>query len=265
MSVWSLTTVIGTESEEEAASIHAASDDSGRSPATLPAKKRRRMNDRSLDMATSRKRGQKKLIVRVPKNWSCMTVISATKNGQRCRQKPLAQECLRVKGTSAAKLHSRMKALWHHLRTLQNSYGQSFRNMTSEEQKTEVLRLNKGAASGRKGAIKKQRIHSQFKDLVSEKMKEYVIQNRTQQTNMFRSITTSRVLQNLQLNRISVGERIERSIKLAPRVTTHSLLGKSVQSHVPRTWSPNWLDDVRPSLGERLKRLVRTRSAGVRR
>ncbi len=43
-------------------------------------------------------------------------------------------------------------------------YGQSFREMNSDEQQTEVVRLNKGAVSGMKGAIKKQRIHSQFKD-----------------------------------------------------------------------------------------------------
>jgi hypothetical protein len=67
-------------------------------------------------------------------------------------------------------------------------YGLSFRGMDCDEQKNEVVRLNKGAACGMKGAIKKQRIHSQFKDAVSEKMKAYVIQNRTQPSNMFRAV-----------------------------------------------------------------------------
>jgi hypothetical protein len=78
-------------------------------------------------------------------------------------------------------------------------YGASFRSMTSETQAMEVVRLNKGAASGMKGAIRKQRIDVQFKALVSDRMKAFLIENRTEPMKMFRTVTQPRVLQKLQL------------------------------------------------------------------
>ncbi len=78
-------------------------------------------------------------------------------------------------------------------------YGSAFRAMSNAEQLNEVARLNKGAVIGMKGAIKKQKIHSQYKDLVAERMKEYVIANRTQETKMFRTVQSSRAFQNLQV------------------------------------------------------------------
>jgi hypothetical protein len=59
-------------------------------------------------------------------------------------------------------------------------YEISFRSMSEAEQKLEVVRLNKGAATGMKGAIKKRKIDVQFKDLVKDKMKDFIIANRTQ-------------------------------------------------------------------------------------
>ncbi len=88
-------------------------------------------------------------------------------------------------------------------------YGLSFRSMTLDGQKSEVVRLNKGAANGMKGAIRKQRIDVQFKELVSDKMKAYLIANRTEQTRMFRAVTQTRVLQKLQIRFISIGEWVE--------------------------------------------------------
>jgi hypothetical protein len=73
----------------------------------------------------------------------------------------------------------------------------------------EVVGLNKGAATGMKGAIRKQRIDVQFKTLVSERMKEFLIQNRTQPQNMFRTATQPRILQKLQLRFLSIGEWVE--------------------------------------------------------
>ncbi len=84
-------------------------------------------------------------------------------------------------------------------------YGASFRSMDVEAQKLEVVRLNKGAATGMKGAIRKQRIDVQFKSLVSEKLKAHLIANRTEQKNMFRTITQPRILQKLQLKFLSGG------------------------------------------------------------
>ncbi len=88
-------------------------------------------------------------------------------------------------------------------------YGATFRSMTIDAQKMEVVRLNKGAASGMKGAIRLQRIDVQFKSLVSEKMKAYLIANRTDQKHMFRTITEPRILQKLQLKFLSIGEWVE--------------------------------------------------------
>jgi hypothetical protein len=88
-------------------------------------------------------------------------------------------------------------------------YGTAFRSMDVEAQKLEVVRLNKGAATGMKGAIRKQRIDVQFKSLVSEKLKAHLIANRTEQKNMFRTVTHPRTLQKLQLKFLSVGEWVE--------------------------------------------------------
>ena len=88
-------------------------------------------------------------------------------------------------------------------------YGASFRSMASETQAMEVVRLNKGAATGMKGAIRKQRIDVQFKTLVAGRMKEFLIQNRTQPQNMFRTVAPPRLLQKLQLRFLSIGEWVE--------------------------------------------------------
>jgi hypothetical protein len=81
--------------------------------------------------------------------------------------------------------------------------------MNAEQQKLEVDTLNKGAATGLKGAMKKNRIQVQFKTLVTEKMREYLVANRTDSCNMFRTITHTRVAQKLQLKYLSIGEWVE--------------------------------------------------------
>ncbi len=93
--------------------------------------------------------------------------------------------------------------------TDKTEFGLSFRAMNAEQQKSEVDTLNKGAATGLKGAIKKNRIQVQFKTLVSEKMRDYLVANRTDGCNMFRAITHTRVTQKLQLKFLSIGEWVE--------------------------------------------------------
>jgi hypothetical protein len=93
--------------------------------------------------------------------------------------------------------------------TDKTEFGVSFRAMTAEQQKIEVDTLNKGAATGLKGAMKKNRIQVQFKTLVTEKMREYLVANRTDASNMFRTITHQRVAQKLQLKFLSIGEWVE--------------------------------------------------------
>ncbi len=67
-------------------------------------------------------------------------------------------------------------------------YGITFRALSDDDRKLEVIRLNKGAASGMKGAIKKMRIDVQYKDLVSDKMKAFIESCRTEPVSMFRAV-----------------------------------------------------------------------------
>ena len=85
----------------------------------------------------------------------------------------------------------------------------AFRAMSNPDQVTEVERLNKGAVTGMKGAIRKQRIHSEYKDVVAERMQEYLKANRTPDTKMFRTVQTSALTQRLQVGRLLVGEWVE--------------------------------------------------------
>ncbi len=95
-------------------------------------------------------------------------------------------------------------------------FGISFRSMSEAEQKLEVVRLNKGAATGMKGAIKKRKIDVQFKDLVKEKMKDFIIANRTQQSGMFRAVPHTKHLQSMQIKFLSVGEWVEVEPDISP-------------------------------------------------
>jgi hypothetical protein len=150
------------------------------------------MQDKIVDKANSRKRGQTK-----SNRGKTKTILDN-------KAKRLTARETNIGGKTTFSVKSIMTSFKD-----TTEYGQSFRKMTCEEQTSEVSRLNKGAASGMKGAIKKQRIQSQFKELVTDKMKEYVIQNRTIQTDMFRAITASRVLYHMKLNHISVGEWVD--------------------------------------------------------
>jgi hypothetical protein len=78
--------------------------------------------------------------------------------------------------------------------------------MSADVKKEEVVRLNKGAASGVKGALKKMRIEVQYKDLVSDKMKEFIISSRTHQSSMFRAVPRTRLMQSMPIQFLSVGE-----------------------------------------------------------
>jgi hypothetical protein len=95
-------------------------------------------------------------------------------------------------------------------------YGCTFRALADDDQKLEVTRLNKGAASGMKGAIRKMRIDVQYKDLVSEKMKAFIVSSRTEQGSMFRAIPKSRVMQSMQIKFLSVGEWVEVQGDISP-------------------------------------------------
>ena len=180
------------------ASFHDASDESICSPATRPTKKRKRIDNLSVDKPRSRKRGKTKQV----RGKTKLIVAKA---------KRMSARESNIGGKTTFSVESIMTSFKD-----TTEYGQSFRNMTSEQQTTEVVRLNKGAAIGMKAAIKNQRITSQFKEVVTDKMKEYVIQNRTQPTEMFRAITASRVLHHMKLSHISVGEWVEVAADITP-------------------------------------------------
>ncbi len=104
-------------------------------------------------------------------------------------------------------------------------YGITFRAMCDDDQKLEVIRLNKGAASGMKGAIRKLRIDVQHKDLVSEKMKAFIVSSRTEQGSMFRAIPQTRVMQSMQIKFLSVGEWVEVQGDISPGWNTEGGIG----------------------------------------
>jgi hypothetical protein len=60
----------------------------------------------------------------------------------------------------------------------ETEYGQSFRNLSSCEQKKEEDRLNKGAVKGTKEAIKSKLIATKYTQLCADKMMEYLMQMR---------------------------------------------------------------------------------------
>ncbi len=79
-----------------------------------------------------------------------------------------------------------------------------------------MVRLNKGAATGMKGAIKKRKIDVQFKDLVKDKMRDFIIANRTQQNGMFHAVHQTKLLQSMQIKFLSVGEWVEVEPDISP-------------------------------------------------
>jgi hypothetical protein len=159
-------------SAEEAASIHPASDGSECSPASVPSKKKRAV-----------KRAKKQSNLPLPKK------VKLSANTGEKKTFTIAGVMLSFPDKT--------------------EYGSTFRAMTPEEQANEVLRLNKGAATGMKGAIKKNRINVLYKDLVSEKMRDHYIINRTDQHSMFRAAAQPREMHKLQLKFIFVGEWVE--------------------------------------------------------
>ncbi len=187
------------------ASFHGASDESICSPAPRPTKKRKRIENQSVNKPCSQKRGKTK------------QVIGKTKRGK-TKEAPIVAKAKRMSARESnigGKTTFSVDSIMTSFKDT-TEYGQSFRCMTSEQQTTEVVRLNKGAAIGMKAAIKNQRITSQFKDVVTDKMKEYVIHNRTQPTEMFRAFTASRVLHHMKLSHISVGEWVDVAADITP-------------------------------------------------
>jgi hypothetical protein len=91
----------------------------------------------------------------------------------------------------------------------ETEYGQSFRAMDADEQRAEVLRLNKGVDKGMKCVIKTKLLDDNYKTLVSEKLQAHLSQCRASPPSMFHAAPTSRIAVVHDATFLSVGEWVE--------------------------------------------------------
>ncbi len=91
----------------------------------------------------------------------------------------------------------------------ETEYGQSFTCLESNEQKKEVERLNKGAVKGTKEVIKSKLITQKYKQLVADKMREFLIEQCQAVSTIFRATPPSRPMALMSPTFISVGEWVE--------------------------------------------------------
>ena len=88
-------------------------------------------------------------------------------------------------------------------------YGQSFRAMNEEGQRTEVANLNKGAAKDMKGIIKNKILIVHYKPLVADKLRQYLTDSRVSQLSMFHATPKPGSMSIANLKFLSVGEWVE--------------------------------------------------------
>jgi hypothetical protein len=81
--------------------------------------------------------------------------------------------------------------------------------MNETDQVAEVARLNKCVDKGTNIAIKSKLITAKYKELLAEKMRQYLIDNRQPVQLMFRANNAARNLRLLSPEFISVGEWVE--------------------------------------------------------
>jgi hypothetical protein len=112
-----------------------------------------------------------------------------------------------------------------------SEYGKSFREMTSEEQQLEVVRMNKGAAKGLKTVIKSKLLDVNFKLLIASKMMEHLHESRTPMAKIFHVTpnTMNAVLSNP--NFISVGEWVEVDADRTPGFNSEGGIAVITQVH----------------------------------
>ncbi len=110
-------------------------------------------------------------------------------------------------------------------------YGASLRAMNETEQVAEVARLNKGVDKGTKIAIKTKLLTVKYKEMVAEKMRQYLIDNRQLVQSMIRANDSSRNLRLLSPEFISVGEWVEVDADRTPGWNSESGVGVVVSVH----------------------------------
>ncbi len=90
-----------------------------------------------------------------------------------------------------------------------SDFGASFRALNEADQKKELAQINLGAAKGIKGAVKS-KLLNQYKEMMANKMKEYIQSNMVKADDMFRAnAVTIRAAQILRPGFLSVGEWVE--------------------------------------------------------
>jgi hypothetical protein len=183
----------GCDNAEEGETIHSDCDSSSSSPIVAPTKKR---SMKPAKIPGTQKRAQNK-----------SKIPGTQKRAKKQSKLPVAKK-VKVATNPGGKKPFTVASVLLAFKD-KTEYGSAFRAMSDPDQLSEVERLNKGAVIGMKGAIRKQRIHSEYKDVVAERMQEYVKENRTPDTKMFRTVQPSAVTQRLQVGRLSVGEWVE--------------------------------------------------------
>jgi hypothetical protein len=88
-------------------------------------------------------------------------------------------------------------------------YGLSFRGMTMDEQKAEVVVLNKGAMKGMKGIIKSKLLVTNYNMVVADKLRAHISDCRVTPASMFHCSPKNITLVTSNPKFLSVGEWVE--------------------------------------------------------
>ena len=118
-------------------------------------------------------------------------------------------------------------ATWH----ADTDYGASFRAMTPDEQKDEVVVLNKGAIKGMKGLIKSKLLITHYKKMVAEKLRAHITESRVLPAAMFHCTPKSINLVTANLKFLSVGEWVEVDADRTPGYNSEGGIAVIVSVH----------------------------------
>ncbi len=128
-------------------------------------------------------------------------------------------------------------------------YGQSFRAMNEEGQRGEVENLNKGAAKGMKGIIKNKLLIVHYKQLVADKMRQYLSDSKVSQESMFHTTPKAGTMSIANLKFLSVCEWVEVDADRTPGFNSEGGIAVIVNVH-------DDLADVKYVLTRRVEKLV---------
>ncbi len=128
-------------------------------------------------------------------------------------------------------------------------YGQSFRSMNADGQRMEVDNLNKGAVKGMKGIIKNKLLIVHYKQIVADKMKQYLCDSKVSQESMFHATPKPGSIFTANLKFLSVGEWVEVDADRTPGFNSEGGIAVIVNMH-------DDLADVKYVLTKRVEKLV---------